>query len=88
MNRKLLFTLLITIAVLYSFKVVREWQSKFASVNKDGSINYTADEKGNTLPDFSRVGYYAGDKNIPNVAVVKTIVPSDDAEKQIQTAID
>ena len=88
MNRKLLFTLLITIAVLYSFKVVREWQSKFASVNKDGSINYTADEKGNTLPDFSRVGYYAGDKNIPTVAVVKTSVPYDDSEKQIQTAID
>lgn len=46
------------------------------------------DEKGNILPDFSHVGFYAGDKNIPEVVVVKTIGPSADAENQIQSAID
>ena len=52
------------------------WESKFIKVNKDGSLKYIPDEKGNIIPDFSRVGYYGGDKDIPDVAVVKTIEPA------------
>lgn len=46
---------------------------------------------GDQIPDFSRVGYRWGDKEIPKVKVVKTIeAPADgaDATKLIQGAID
>jgi hypothetical protein len=90
MNKKLIlpvFALLLLFSLL-SFKAVKSWQSKFVQQEKDGSLTYTPDEKGNIIPDFSRVGYYAGDKDIPGIAVVKTISPSADAEQQIQSAID
>jgi hypothetical protein len=87
MNRKIVSLLFITIA-LAGFSVSKKWQSKFVTVNKDGSLTYIPDEKGNVIPDFSRVGYYNGDKEIPDIAVVKTISPSADAEKQIQNVID
>ena len=43
------------------------WQSKVIRLNNDGSLHYTADEKGNTIPDFSKVGYYQGTRSIPDV---------------------
>ncbi len=66
------------------------WESKFIKLNKDGSLKYIPDEKGNIIPDFSRVGYYGGDKDIPDVAVVKTIEPAANgtSEAIIQSAID
>jgi hypothetical protein len=90
MNKKL-FTaagVLLLVAFLFSFEPVKEWQSKLVKQSKDGSLQYTPDEKGNILPDFSRVGFYAGDKEIPSIAVVSTIAPSPNAEKEIQAAID
>jgi len=88
MKKNLLFCILSALTILFAFKPVVKWQSKFVTINKDGSLTYPPDEKGNVIPDFSRVGYYNGDKDIPNIAVVKTISPSADAEKQIQNAID
>lgn len=65
------------------------WQSKYVVQKKDGSLNYTADDKGNTIPDFSLVGYYHGKRNIPFVKVVTTLEPSGiNSEKDIQAAID
>jgi hypothetical protein len=66
------------------------WESKFIKENKDGSLKYVADEKGNIIPDFSRVGYYGGDEAIPDVPVVKTIEPARQgtSESIIQSAID
>ena len=61
-----LFTLisfLLLAGFVFSFKTSDKWQSKFVQQNKDGSLHYAADEKGNTIPDFSRVGFYHGDKN-------------------------
>lgn len=87
MKRKFLL-ISFTIIVAFGFCIVKGWRSKFVTINKDGSLNYNADEQGNILPDFSRVGYYNGDKEIPAVAVVKTVSPSGDAEKEIQNAID
>jgi hypothetical protein len=43
------------------------WHSRFISIDERGNLHYTADEKGNIIPDFSRVGYYGGDKEIPIV---------------------
>jgi hypothetical protein len=89
MNKKIILpaVALLLIASLFSFKAVKNWQSKFVQQEKDGSLTYTPDENGNIIPDFSMVGYYHGDKEIPDIKVVKTISPSVDAEQQIQSAI-
>ena len=82
----LLFTAFILSFVLPSPR----WESKFIKLNKDGSLKYIPDEKGNIIPDFSRVGYYAGDRGIPDVDIVKTIEPAAEgtSEAIIQSAID
>ena len=72
-----------------SFREV-SWESAFVKLNKDKSLTYSPDEKGNIIPDFSRVGYYGGDKPIPEPAVVKTVSPTGTDKDQliIQAAID
>jgi hypothetical protein len=67
-----------------------KWESKFIKVDKAGLLKYIPDEKGNIIPDFSRVGYYSGDLPVPNVQVVKTIRPNPNgnSENIIQSAID
>ncbi|WP_240618467.1 hypothetical protein [Pedobacter yonginense] len=57
-------------------------------MNKDGHLQYTADEKGNTIPDFSRVGYHQNAKAIPQVKVVVTLsATGNNDEAKIQDAI-
>src|SRR5689334_5444362 len=67
-----------------------QWESRFVSFSRDGSPVYHPDLKGNIIPDFSRVGYGAGDKPIPVLAVVKKIssTGTDNDETLIQSAID
>lgn len=84
-------TFLLLSVILISFQPhSAQWESKFVKVNKDGSLKYISDENGNTIPDFSRVGYYWGDESIPDVPVVKTIEPGKDGSSDaiIQSAID
>jgi hypothetical protein len=79
----------LTVSISFlAFKKSGEWQSKFVKANKDGSLTNVPDEKGNIIPDFSRVGYYNGEKQIPDVGVKKTISPSANAEQQINKAIE
>jgi hypothetical protein len=80
----------IVLVTATAFTVIRsvQWESKFVQVDKNGQLKYTPDDKGNILPDFSRVGYYQGDKDIPELPVVATITPSEDAAQKIQSAID
>ena len=81
--------ILSALAIISFQPPITTWESKFIKQNKDGSLKYIQDEKGNIIPDFSRVGYYAGEKNIPDVAVVKTIEPATGtSETIIQSAID
>jgi hypothetical protein len=43
---------------------------------------------GNQVPDFSYVGYYKGEKEIPKIPIVKTIEPVEgDNRRHIQKAI-
>lgn len=74
--------------LLLSFQMFQG--SKYFSINKDGTLNYKPDEKGNIIPDFSSVGYHRGDLEIPRVKVVKTIFPASTGSSQqiIQDAID
>ena len=87
--QKIIF-LLLTLSIFSFQSSEPPWESKFIKQNKDGSLKYTPDEKGNIIPDFSRVGYSGGDKNIPDVPIVKTIEPAADGTSEviIQSAID
>ncbi|MDF2454265.1 MAG: hypothetical protein K0R51_258 [Cytophagaceae bacterium] len=62
--------------------------TSWVSVGPDGKLKYTPDAKGNTIPDFSAVGYKNGDVAIPTVPVVRTIsAVSGDNTANIQNAI-
>jgi hypothetical protein len=71
-----------------SFRPNKPWHSKWINLTKAGKLEYIPDEKGNTIPDFSRVGYFGGDRSIPTVDVMKTITPSASGVQEIQEAID
>jgi hypothetical protein len=91
MPTKFLASLVILPGILFiaSFKPSENWQSKFVKLTKVGSLKYIPDEKGNIFPDFSLVGYYGGDKTIPDVSIIKTISATDgNIEEVIQSSID
>ena len=79
-----LFLLLIFFIVLKSEAQV----STIISLGNDGRLVYQPDSKGNTVPDFSGVGYMNGESPIPNVPVVRTVDPvAGDNLANIQNAI-
>jgi len=82
---------LLVAAVFLSFQPrTSAWESRLLHLQKDGQLQYIPDDKGNTLPDFSRVGYEQGDRPLPDIQVVRTVSPSNtgDARQVIQSAID
>src|SRR5688572_5182358 len=66
------------------------WYSKYVTVGNNGNLLYLRDANGNIIPDFSRVGYYSGDRTIPDVPIIKTLSPGSEgsSENIIQSAID
>ncbi len=65
------------------------WQSGFVTLSGNQQLRYKADSEGNTIPDFSKVGYASGEKAVPDVPVVEIIEPvADDNLGNIQNAID
>lgn len=74
--------------VAFGQKVKVEEPPKPIFKGKDGKLNYTPDEKGNRIPDFSYCGYAAGERAIPD-ALVKVVVPlkDGDATLRIQSAL-
>ena len=66
----------------------QSWQSKFVKTDESDKLVYIPDERGNIIPDFSKVGYASGEKEIPFVQVVETIEPvASDNLENIQEAI-
>ena len=57
-------------------------------VRTDSTLEYLPDERGNIIPDFSRVGYHHGARPIPDAPVRIELAPSDDDQRTIQAAID
>lgn len=49
--------------------------SSLVSIGTNGRLVYTADAKGNVVPDFSAVGYMNSEAPIPTVGVVLTVNP-------------
>lgn len=65
------------------------WQSSLVSIDTNGKLIYFPDKDGNTIPDFSRVGYHHGKKSIPCYSPVKIIKPVEgDNWGNIQRVID
>ncbi|HEX3357684.1 MAG TPA: hypothetical protein VHS31_12005, partial [Tepidisphaeraceae bacterium] len=59
------------------------------SQGKDRKLVYSADDRGNRVPDFSYAGYHGGDAAIPDVPVRITVAPvAGDNTQRIQAAID
>lgn len=70
-------------------KMPPAWQSSFVKIDSEGKLTYIPDEQGNTIPDFSRVGYHHGDASIPYYPVTKSISPIEgDNWEHIQKAVD
>ncbi|AWO00636.1 hypothetical protein DLD77_02435 [Chitinophaga alhagiae] len=92
LSKKIIFPLLLPVLGCCSFFMLPApgWESKFVKVSKTGALEYMPDAQGNTIPDFSRVGYYFGDRPLPRIAVVKTIsaTGTDNDQQHIQAAID
>ncbi|ADY52605.1 hypothetical protein Pedsa_2053 [Pseudopedobacter saltans DSM 12145] len=89
--KKPISTILLYIALAPSvgFSQTKEWQSKFVSIDQTGKLTYHPDANGDIIPDFSKVGYYHGSKQIPTVKIVKSISPvAGDATAVLQKAID
>ena len=65
------------------------WSSGHIYYGRDGRLCYVPDERGNTIPDFSHVGYEYGDVPLPDVPVMIDISPvNGNARALIQSAID
>lgn len=70
-------------------KLYPEWQSSHIQISTSGVITYKADKEGNTIPDFSRVGYHHADESIPVYTTTQIVSPIDgDCHAIIQQAID
>ncbi len=68
---------------------VEQGTSSVVWLGADGQLQYARDEQGNRIPDFSYVGYHAGEKPIPVVPVVQTLAPEPgDDTGRIQAALD
>lgn len=71
-----------------AFASAQSWQSSLVKLNSSGDFVYTPDEKGNAIPDFSAVGYFHGERDIPSVKSVQYVKPGENDQQRIQEAID
>jgi len=64
--------------------------SEWARAGENGKLVYRADERGNTIPDFSRAGYGGGGVALPSLPVIAKLAPdpSGDDTARIQAALD
>ena len=87
MKKQYLQLLLIIIFVLIQVNSVAQ-TSSLVSMGTNGRLIYTADLKGNVVPDFSAVGYMNSETSIPTIGVVLTVNPvAGDNLANIQNAI-
>ena len=65
-------------------------QSSLVRKDPEGKLIYFPDDRGNIIPDFSRVGYHQGNRPLPTVASAISLHPTADGTDQqlIQRAID
>jgi hypothetical protein len=82
---------MITILIVCSHLATaqKSWTSRYVRLEKNGQLEYIPDSLGNTIPDFSGVGYLKNQQPIPNVPVIRIIQPSGvNDQENIQAMID
>ena len=86
-NKTIKVGLFSSLFLVLSFTSISQ-TSTLVSVGTNGNLVYTPDAKGNTVPDFSDVGYMNSEASIPNVPVVLTVFPvAGDNLANVQNAI-
>jgi hypothetical protein len=82
-------TLTIVLCAVVSTTLSAQPVSKWVFSAKDGRLQYTTDNRGNRVMDFSHAGYKGGGVALPAVRVALTIKPvTGDNTAHIQAAID
>lgn len=83
-------SIILTALIVFIYSSSFAQSTKLIQLNNNGQLVYTADEKGNTIPDFSGVGYKNSETTIPTyIPVVKTVAAvAGDNLNNIQNAID
>jgi hypothetical protein len=78
----------VTVISWDSSSTAQTWQSKIVRTGTTGKLEYTTDNEGNRIPDFSYAGYKNGASPIPMIAAVDTVSPvAGDNTTNIQAAI-
>ena len=67
--------IIIAMLTFISSLSAQEWQSKIVYFDAFNKLVYVRDSLGNRIPDFSFAGYKNGNQHIPEIPIVKTIVP-------------
>jgi len=90
MFNRLFPALALGVAVTGSLSTLAAATSSWVRTDASGRLVYRADERGNTIPDYSRAGYGGGGVRLPDVAVVVRLAPQaqGDDGARIQAAID
>lgn len=90
MKKNTSITALLFVATLTSMiHAQRSWSPEHVYYGRGGALTYTPDTLGNTIPDFSHVGYRYGDDSIPDIQTRVEVQPVDgDDGLSIQAAID
>ncbi|HDR52673.1 MAG TPA: hypothetical protein ENN90_13825 [Mariniphaga anaerophila] len=84
----LFFLVLLVTGFVFPVFAQNLWSPDHVYYGKGGNLNYTPDEKGNIIPDFSHVGYRYGDVPLPEIKTVLEVYPVDgDDGSVIQSAI-
>ncbi|WAC39639.1 hypothetical protein [Pedobacter sp. SL55] len=88
MMREKLLSLSLLCLTFFVNGFAQEPQSNLIKLSKDGRLTYLPNAKGDIIPDFSAVGYHQNNKQIPQVKVLKELVPNGTNDQhQIQEAI-
>jgi hypothetical protein len=89
LNRREFVVLAAGAAASVALRSEKTTTSSLVHLGPNGRLMYTADTKGNTIPDFSNAGYGGGGIAIPEAANVAEVLPgAGDATERIQAAID
>lgn len=79
------------VCLVMSCSALTAEEGRLVCLDARGRLNYSPDEQGNRIPDFSRAGYMGGGVALPDVPVRKTLDPlageADDTAR-IQKALD
>ena len=66
----------------------KDWCKRFVFSGQDRRLVYDKSDRGDRIPDFSHSGYGGGGISLPALSAIVTVEPSENDDREIQTAID